>query len=219
MTASLRTVTQRTVVSLPTYERWGLNLRSTNSALSLTETRKRTPRSARSGKQRGNLHSQTKSAAPGREQRIQQFIAKADAQAPTLDDLTPDQRRDILLDLHPDIRIGPPHHARYSRISVLFALSAEAASHTDDYDGQSLIYHYSGKDENGNEYTVGAIEGWPPTWMTVDENGEPYFDFSNVSVDDVDENPGGVVEPGELPPGPASADTPRNLPARGLRPS
>ncbi len=114
-----------------------------------------------------------------REQRLQQFIAKAAAQAPTLDDLTPDQRRVILLDMHAEAYIGRPDDPNHRRIFVLFSLTAEAAAHAFTPGGQP-DYQTTWYDAHGNSYSVFATEGWPPTERLYDANGEEYVDFSTM---------------------------------------
>lgn len=144
-----------------------------------------------------------------REQRLEQFIAKAAQQSDTLDDLTPDQRRDILLDLHPTVAIGRPRDPKNLRISVLFELSADAAAHA--FAPGEVFPQGNWKDKDGNHYWSGAYEGWPPaSSVEVDANGEPYVDFSNIPDDDLDTNGGAVVESSQPP---AAPNSPAKLPS------
>jgi len=116
-----------------------------------------------------------------REQRLQQFITKAAAQAPTLDDLTPDQRRTIVLDLHPDVRIGRVDDRRHERVWILFELSADTAARA--FAPGEVFPQSSWTDKAGNQYWSGAYKGWPPTELPTDANGEEYVDFSDVPDD------------------------------------
>lgn len=66
-----------------------------------------------------------------RTQRLHDIIELNATRAAGLDDLTPEQRRQILLDLRPEVRIARGNDPRYQRIAVTFNLTREAAERAD----------------------------------------------------------------------------------------
>jgi hypothetical protein len=66
------------------------------------------------------------------QERLKEFEAKARAQAPTLDDLDAEQRRQLLLDLHAEVHIARPDNDREPRLTLLFSLTSEAAQRSSE---------------------------------------------------------------------------------------
>ncbi|MGO8949898.1 MAG: hypothetical protein ACLQUY_20030 [Ktedonobacterales bacterium] len=76
----------------------------------------------------------------------------------TLDDLSAEQRRQILLDLHPLVYISRPDSDR-PRVELVFSLTAEAAAHT----RESSLWHTSNLSTRHGTYVTFVQQGWPPT--------------------------------------------------------
>jgi hypothetical protein len=125
-------------------------------------------RMARNDAQRHGYTAQRASAQTEKERRanrarrLNTFIARAAEQAGTLDDLDAEQRRHIVLDLHPQVKVG--HKDRrdgWDRVAVLFELSGNDAAHA----APGALWSFRlWEDAEGQHYTVYAAPTWdaPP---------------------------------------------------------
>jgi hypothetical protein len=158
-----------------------------------------------------------------REQRIAEFSAHAKAQAGTLDDLTPEQRHRILLDLHTTVyvrRSGDTYVLRdpilgdlvrkRDRVSVIFSLSDEAAAKVGAPDEEGDIwYDESYRAANGDLWTVFAANTWPPREVS----DHRIIDLRNVRPPEADGEPAevacDVLSSDQPPDAPPDGDSPR----------
>jgi hypothetical protein len=118
------------------------------------------------------------------QERLAEFQAKAQAAAPTLDDLDAEQRRQILLDLHVFVRIARRDDTRRPRLEVVFNLTSEAAAHL--HEGE-LWATWNMQTPQGT-YVTFVEEDWPPTPTdgSVGFAGVP----ENINEDDDDDGDG-----------------------------
>jgi len=112
--------------------------------------------------------------------RVQAFAEWATAQAPTIDTLSADDRRAILIhSLHPTIFVAHTKSGK-PRVSFLFAVSAEAAAHIDPW----RLYTTAQWQNASGEYYTSYIEELPNTEPDDDDNdngGEYDVDLSDKS--------------------------------------
>ncbi len=110
-------------------------------------------------------------------ERLAEFQAKAQAAAPTLDDLDAEQRRRILLDLHVMVTVARRDDTRRPRLEVIFCLTSEAAAHAH---GGEVWATWSTQTPQGM-YVTFVEESWPPT--APDDDG---LDFSGIPENALD---------------------------------
>ena len=97
--------------------------------------------------------------------RVRTFAEWAAAQAPTVDTLSAEDRREILIhSLHPTIFIANTKSDE-PRVAILFAVSAEAAAHIDPYE----LYTTSQWQNAKGEYYTSFVEELPTGGAEDDE--------------------------------------------------
>ena len=109
--------------------------------------------------------------------RVRTFAEWAAAQAPTVDTLSAEDQREILIhSLHPTIFIANTKSDE-PRVAILFAVSAEAAAHIDPYE----LYTTSQWQNAKGEYYTSFVEEMPTGGAEDDDDASAEeFDFNGI---------------------------------------
>jgi DNA invertase Pin-like site-specific DNA recombinase len=110
------------------------------------------------------------------QERLAAFQEKARKQADTLDDLTAQERRQILQDLHTSVFISRPDDTERPRLELAFFLTAETAAQV-----RGEGWKPGSVSTRRGEYITFVEQGWPPT---PPDGGKP---STRINVDEPDE--------------------------------